>query len=122
MSKIRLLIDEDVSMGSRLAVALRRRGYDAVAVQEIGRVGLSDEEQLHYAVQERRTLLSCNAKDFIRLAEKWYFSGKEHPGIVIAKQFESRQFGAILRSTLNLLASLDAEEIRNTIRYLQEFQ
>ncbi|MCS7283094.1 MAG: DUF5615 family PIN-like protein [Anaerolineae bacterium] len=53
MSKIRLLIDEDVSMGSRLAVALRRRGYDAVAVQEIGRVGLSDEEQLYYAVQER---------------------------------------------------------------------
>lgn len=46
MTRIRLLIDEDVSKGPELAAALRRRGFDAVAIQEIGRSGLRDEEQL----------------------------------------------------------------------------
>ncbi|MBC8445618.1 MAG: DUF5615 family PIN-like protein [Chloroflexi bacterium] len=52
MAKIRLLIDEDVSKGPQLAAALRRRGFDAMAVQEVGRMGFSDEEQLDCATAE----------------------------------------------------------------------
>jgi len=39
LARLRLLIDEDASKGPQLAVALRRRGFDAVAVQEVGRRG-----------------------------------------------------------------------------------
>lgn len=122
MPNIRLLIDEDVPKGPQLAAALRRRGFDAVAVQEIGKMHVSDEELLNYAAVEGRALLSCNIKDFVQIAVDWYESGKEHAGIVVSEQFSSKQFGEILRRVLNLLNSVDAEEIRNTVRFLQEFR
>lgn len=120
--KIKMLIDEDVSKGPQLAAALRRRGFDAVAIQEINRQGCSDEAQLNYAATEERVLLSCNIAHFTALAKEWHKLGREHPGIVLSEQFTGRQFGDLLRRTLNLLNSLDAEEIRNTVRFLQEFR
>lgn len=122
MPNIKLLIDEDVSKGPKLAAALRRRGFDAVAVQEIGRMNVPDEELLNYAALEGRVLLSCNIKDFVRIAADWYGSGREHAGIVISEQFSGNRFGEILRRVLSLLNSVDAEEIRNTVRFLQEFR
>ena len=122
MAKIRLLIDEDVSKGPQLAAALRRRGFDAMSVQEVGRMGFSDKEQLDYATAEGRAFLTFNIKDFVRYAREWYEVGKEHPGIIVSVHLTGRQFGELLRYTLNLLNTLPANEIRNTIRFLQEFR
>jgi predicted nuclease of predicted toxin-antitoxin system len=122
LAKIRLLIDEDVSKGPQLASALRRRGFDVVAVQEVGRIGLTDQEQLDYAVAEGRTFLTFNIKDFVRYAREWYEARREHPGIIVSAHLTGRQFGELLRCTLNLLNTLTAEEMRNTIRFLQEFK
>jgi predicted nuclease of predicted toxin-antitoxin system len=119
---IRLLIDEDVSRGPQLAAALRWRGFDAVAVQEIGKMGLSDEELLNYAAMEGRALLTFNVKDFVHYAIAWYETGREHAGIVVSEHLTGRRFGELLQSTLNLLHTLSAEEIRNTVRFLQEFR
>jgi hypothetical protein len=41
---IKLFLDEDVWTG--LAFALREAGYDAVSANDVGRKGLSDEEQI----------------------------------------------------------------------------
>jgi predicted nuclease of predicted toxin-antitoxin system len=122
LAKIRLLIDEDVSKGSQLAAALRRRGFDAMAVQEVGRMGFSDEEQLDYAAAEGRAFLTFNIKDFVRYAREWYEAGEEHSGIIVSVHLTGRQFGELLRCTLNLLNTLPADEIRDTIRFLQEFR
>jgi predicted nuclease of predicted toxin-antitoxin system len=70
LTRIRLLIDEDVSKGPQLAAALRRRGFEVMAVQEVGRMGLSDDELLDYAVAEGRAFLTFNIKDFVRYARK----------------------------------------------------
>ncbi|MBI2559710.1 MAG: DUF5615 family PIN-like protein, partial [Planctomycetes bacterium] len=42
--KIKLFLDEDVPLA--VALALRKRGYDVVHVQELGRKGKPDSEQL----------------------------------------------------------------------------
>jgi predicted nuclease of predicted toxin-antitoxin system len=122
LTRIRLLIDEDVSKGPQLAAALRRRGFEVMAVQEVGRMGLSDDELLDYAVAEGRAFLTFNIKDFVRYARKWYDAGREHPGIIVSTHLTGRQFGELLRCTLNLLNTLTAKEIRNTVRFLQEFR
>jgi predicted nuclease of predicted toxin-antitoxin system len=49
MAKVKLLLDEDVQLD--LASALRKRGYEAIHVQELGRKGRSDREQIEYAVE-----------------------------------------------------------------------
>ena len=93
-----------------------------MAVQEVGRMGLSDDELLDYAVAEGRAFLTFNIKDFVRYAREWYEAGKEHPGIIVSAQLTGRQFGELLRCALNLLNILTAKEIRNTVRFLQEFR
>jgi len=56
---IRLYLDEDMS--SRVAQALRGKGFDVLRCHEVGNKGLSDEEQLRYAAQEGRHLVTYNA-------------------------------------------------------------
>jgi predicted nuclease of predicted toxin-antitoxin system len=56
---VRLYLNEDMS--SRVAQALRGKGFDVLRSHEVGNEGLSDEEQLRYAAQEGRRLVTYNA-------------------------------------------------------------
>ena len=67
--KLRLFLDEDDHMA--LAVALRKRGHDAVHALEEKRSGLADESQLTFAAAEERCLVSFNVGDFVRLHNRW---------------------------------------------------
>ena len=64
MDKIKLFLDEDVHFA--LGGILQKRGFDVVDAQELGRKGSSDTEQLKYAVQQRRCLMTFNVRDFIK--------------------------------------------------------
>ncbi len=98
---IALYCDEDVM--EEIAEALRQRGYDAVSAAEAGMLGRRDEEQLEYATRQNRALLTHNATDYIRLADAWFRTGKEHAGIILSSQFSKRQLGEFLRQLLKLL-------------------
>ncbi len=67
--KVKLFLDEDVHFA--LAIALRKRGYDVIHAQELQRKGKSDDEQLSYAIKEKRCLFSFNVKDFVLLHNKY---------------------------------------------------
>jgi predicted nuclease of predicted toxin-antitoxin system len=110
---IRLYLDEDVS--SAVAAAMRRRGFDAVSVHEVGRRGRSDPEQLAYAAADDRTLFTFNAADFVQLHRKWITEGRPHGGIIVAEQ---ALVGEIMRRLLKLLNSVTADEIRSQIYWL----
>ena len=53
MSEIRLYVDEDASE-TAVILGLRARGIDLLTTVEAGRWGVSDQEQLEFAIQERR--------------------------------------------------------------------
>jgi len=122
MARPRLLVDEDVSKGPLLAAALRQRGFDAVAAQELGKTGLSDEELLTYAAAAGRVVLTFNIKDFVRHAREWEQAGKPHMGVVVSVHLTGRQFGELLRYTMTMLNAVTAEEMQSTVRFLQEFR
>ncbi|MCY7334461.1 MAG: DUF5615 family PIN-like protein, partial [Pseudanabaena sp. CAN_BIN31] len=46
---------------------LRKRGYDAVHIQELSRKGRSDREQIEYAVEQESCIFTFNVKDFVLL-------------------------------------------------------
>jgi predicted nuclease of predicted toxin-antitoxin system len=117
---VALYTDEDVT--DDLAPALRRRGYDAQSTAEAGNLSLSDEDQLRYAAEQGRAILTYNIEDFILLAHQWHEQGIEHAGIILSEQFSQRQFGELLRQLLRLLDSLTADEMRQQIIYLQHFK
>ena len=62
---VALYTDEDVT--DDLAPALRRRGYDVQSTAEAGNLSLSDEEQLRYAAEQGKAILTYNIEDFISL-------------------------------------------------------
>ena len=117
---IALYTDEDVTPD--LALALRWRGYTAASTAEAHNFELSDEAQLSYATQRGMALLTYNTQDFIRLAEQWYYQGREHAGIILSEQFDRHQFGELLRRVLRLLDSLTADEIKNQVVFLQQYK
>lgn len=111
--KVKLLLDEDTQL--ILAQALRKRGYDALHIQESDRKGLSDSEQLQHAVINERCLFTYNVKDFIQLHNQFAKSGKEHFGIIVSIQLP---IGEALKGLLSLLLRYDQESIKNQILFL----
>ena|GEM_PF-3011747 len=65
------LLDEDLSY--RVAEGLRQRGVDVLSVHEVGRANrkVSDAEQLEYATQQGRVLVTYNRADYQALDATW---------------------------------------------------
>ena len=111
--QIKLLLDEDVHVP--LAVALQKRGYDAVHVNDLKRKGRSDREQLIYAASQERCLVSFNVKDFVILHYEYLQCSQKHAGIIVSKQLPLSQ---ILQRLLRVLQGLSAEDMQNHIEFL----
>lgn len=117
---ISLYIDEDVP--TLLAVLLRARGFDASSVAEWETWGNTDEEQLVLATERGHALLTFNRDDFIALARAWSQEGREHAGILISQQYGLKGIGELVRQVSKLLDDVTAEEMWNTVRYLQSYR
>ena len=59
---------------------------DVISAHEVGMKGKADEEQLHYAIENKRTFVTFNARHFAPLAKKIFEEQRDHFGIVISKQ------------------------------------
>jgi len=99
-------------MARAVATDLRRRGIDALTVQESGRAGYPDEEHLAYALAEGRVLATMDA-DFLALDA----AGAQHAGIVYAHP-QSLTIGEWVRGLLLIHEILDPEEIAGKVEYL----
>ena len=115
--KIRLLLDEDVQV--RLALALRSRDVDAISVQELGRRGLTDEEQLKFATAHGWTFFTYNVGDFARLHNQFIKEGREHRGIIVSRQLAIRE---ALERICNLANTLTAAEMINRLEFLSSWR
>lgn len=57
----------DADLSPKIAEFLRRQGFDAVSALDVASVQVSDHEQLAFAAQEGRALVTKNARHFIIL-------------------------------------------------------
>ena len=90
---------------------LRRRGVNAITIQETGRIGLPDDEQLLYATQHGWTMFTQD-EDFLRLPA----ADIAHAGIVFAAQ--RTPFGDVIEGLVLIADVLTAQEIVNRVEYL----
>jgi hypothetical protein len=100
-----------------LGEILRQRGYDAIHVLEVGRAGKADSEQLAYAVNEQRSILTHNIRHFGLLNQRYHEEGREHCGILLSAPVPLRD---LLRRALRFLGHHAAEDVRNNILWLNE--
>lgn len=117
MAAFRLLIDEDVRL--LLSETLRRRGFNAQHVVELNRAGLSDSEQLTFAVRQRRAFLTHNVRDYVLLDREYRAKGQSHYGILVSDQVAFRE---LVRRILRCLGRKTEADIRNEIVWLQDFK
>lgn len=77
----RLLLDEMLS--AQIAVQLRDRGNDVIAVVEVPElISSADEDILAAATDQRRCFVTANVRDFAPLNAQWSRLGKVHAGII----------------------------------------
>jgi hypothetical protein len=99
-----LLLDEHFS--PRIALELRRRGHDVVAVRERPDLGgMRDADLFALMPAERRAIVTEVAADFLPLVRAAVVRGTDHFGVVLTS---SRQFPRTIRSIGRLVSALDA--------------
>ncbi len=108
-SSLRFHLDESVTR--RVADGLRRRNCDCTTSPEEGLLGISDEEQVAFAMSQNRVLVTCDA-DFLIIAS----TVSEHSGIVFWLQ--DRHFGQLVRDLHALSFEKTAEDVRGQVIYI----
>lgn len=99
---MRFYLDEDLAPGA--ALALRRRGIDAVSAHEVGNRGLGDTAQLAFAAREDRSLATGNVRHFVRLGRDAIRDARPHAGIVLCPPGLAHGSPGLLAAALERLA------------------
>ena len=108
--RLRFHLDEHIPLG--IATGLRRRGVDVTCTAEVGLAAARDEEQLAFARESGRVLVTHDA-DFLRLNA----SGISHSGIAYCRQ-GSLTIGEMLRRLVLIYDLLSAEEMLGRVEFL----
>ncbi|MCC5663494.1 DUF5615 family PIN-like protein [Nostoc sp. CHAB 5784] len=119
MSQIRFYLDEDAGKKS-LANGLRNAEIDVMTTAEADRLGASDDNQLIWAMEQRRVIYSFNVGDFCRLHKAYLEQQQKHSGIVLAAK-QSYSIGGQLRGLLKLVESMEAEDMANQLVFLKKY-
>ncbi len=117
MTAPRLYLDEHLS--PRIAAQLRKYGFDAVALHERKMLSEDDREQLAMAVSERRAIVTCNFGDYVSLGEEYDATSRQHWGIILTTEEPT---GILIKRLLKLLNSFSADELKDQVRWLNEFR
>ena len=117
MLPIALYLDEHIQLS--LAEALRSRGIDILTTQEAHNTGLEDTQQLAFATDENRVLLSYNRRHFAQIHHRWMRIRRPHAGIVLSDQIS---IGIVLRRLMKLYFSLGSKEMANRLEYLSNWK
>jgi predicted nuclease of predicted toxin-antitoxin system len=114
---IKLYLDEDVD--PLLAPVLRERGIDCLSTRDAQNLGHSDVQQLTFATDQGRVMLTFNVKDFLRLAKELGDSSRHHSGIIVSDHLP---FRVLLRRILVLVQRQAHTDLNDTVLWLQDFQ
>ncbi len=110
---IRLYLDEDVNV--LVADLIKARGFDAITARDAGQLQVSDPEQLTYAVNQERTLVTHNRSDFEKLVQAYFASEQMHYGVIFAVRRSPQE---IARRLLVLLNQVTVDEMQDQVRYI----
>ena len=108
-----LYLDEDVHV--LVADLLNAKGFDVLTTRDAGQLQASDEEQLAYAISQKRAFLTHNRSDFEALTQSYFDAERKHYGVILAFRRSPQE---IVRRLLLILNRVTADEMENQVRYI----
>ncbi len=108
---IRIYTDENVNVA--IVEGLKRRGVVVWSALDTGKLGLSDEEQLKYAIKEKAVIFTHD-DDFLSLVAE---SEIEHCGIIYVHQ-QHLSIGECIRRLKAIVETMPPAEVHNRILFL----
>jgi uncharacterized protein with PIN domain len=109
MEQIKFYLDEHIHRA--VADGLRRRGIEVLTVQEVRKTGLSDREQLKFALTTQRVLVTMDS-DFLAIVSQ----GVSHAGVAYASPGKS--IGELIRAIVLIHDVLTPSDMKNHVEYL----
>ncbi|WP_347178797.1 DUF5615 family PIN-like protein [Roseofilum capinflatum] len=110
LEKIKYHLDESVERA--IAEGLRRRSIDVTTTPEENLLGITDEEQLAFAIANNRVVFTQD-DDFLALHQR----GLDHCGIVYCHQ-KSRSMGEIVRGLVLIWEVLEPLDMQNHVEFV----
>ena len=108
--RIKFHLDEKVS--NAIAEGLRRRGIDVTTTPEVGLISASDEEQIEFALTEKRVIFTQD-DDFLRLHQ----ANVSHFGITYCRQ-RSRSIGEIINTLVLIWEWVEPDDIKEKVEFI----
>ena len=102
----------DENMDDAIAVGLRGRGIEVTTTTERGLGGATDEQQLAFALNEERVIVTYD-DDLLAL----HAAGVPHAGIAFST-LRTRSIGQIIRKLASLSRHYDAADMRRRVEFL----
>jgi predicted nuclease of predicted toxin-antitoxin system len=102
----------DENMSPSVADGLRRRGIDVTTTQEVGLLSAPDDEQLRYALQNGRVVVTHD-RDFLIAAA----SGASHAGIAFIRD-KSRSIGQVIEYLELMATCMTDAEMLNRVEFI----
>ncbi|MFB6214891.1 MAG: DUF5615 family PIN-like protein [Candidatus Bipolaricaulia bacterium] len=109
----KLYLDENVH--KQVASSLRLRGYSVISAHEEKNWGLSDQEQLEFAINRESAIFTFDPRDFILLHKEYIREGKDHYGIIVSDQIT---IGKTVNKLSNLLLERTGEDLKSQLLWL----
>jgi len=106
---LKIYVDESVNIA--IVEGLQRRGINAFSTKDLGKLGLTDEEQLKTAIQTQAIIFTNNA-DFIKIA-----LNKNHSGIIYVHQ-QKLTIGERIKRLKLIAETKTLQEMANQIIFL----
>jgi predicted nuclease of predicted toxin-antitoxin system len=106
---LRIYFDESANVA--IAEGLKRRGIFSITAKDLGKLGLSDEEQLETAVSNKAVIFTHDA-DFLRIASKM-----NHFGIIYVNR-KKLSIGDCVRKLKVIAETRSQEQMCNKVIFL----
>lgn len=111
---IQFYCDEDGSVD--IAHNLQQRGFKVLTTHDALRLAYDDTDQLAFAVEQQRAIITHNRRDFEVLHQTYLHQERLHMGIIIVKRRPNDAH--IVSKLLDILNTNTANELCNTLIYI----
>lgn len=114
MSKIKIYTNENVPIA--IVKGLRRRGIEASSARDVGNLGMSDEEHLKWAMQNKYIIFTYD-DDLVRICHKWRGRGIAYGGVIYVSH-RKLSIGECIRRLEIIASVLSSEDMKDHIEFL----